>query len=136
MRSIVGDKSEFMTTLSKKLQIKPEMIGGAFGCPDDIEVPFPALTSLKKGELDFVIVFVGNAADVAKYSLKATQAIKEDGILWFCYPKKSGKIKTDIQRDFGWAPIIDLGYEGCRQVAIDETWSALRFREPRFSKKK
>ncbi len=34
----------------------------------------------------------------------------------------------NISRDSGWQPLGDLGYEGVRQVAIDDDWSALRFR--------
>ncbi len=55
--------------------------------------------------------------------------MNDDGILWFAYPKKSSKeYETNLSRDDGWQPLDDLGYEGVRQVAIDEDWSALRFR--------
>ncbi len=98
-------------------------------------MPFPSLANLKRKNLDYVVVFVKDVADISKYAKPATEVLREDGILWFSYPKKTGAIKTDISRDHGWKPVTDLGFEGCRQIAINDTWSSLRFREPRFSKK-
>ena len=58
-----------------------------------------------------------------------------DGILWFCYPKKtSKKYKSDIDRDHGWEPLNDSGLHGIRLVAIDNDWSALRFRNKKYIK--
>ena len=48
--------------------------------------------------------------------------------LWFAYPKKTGAIQTDITRDHGWAPLAAADLLPVTQVAIDATWSALRFR--------
>ncbi|MFC4766766.1 hypothetical protein [Effusibacillus consociatus] len=44
--------------------------------------------------------------------------------------KMSSKIKTDINRDKLWQ-LVDgtAGYRPVSQISIDETWSALRFRE-------
>jgi predicted transport protein len=44
------------------------------------------------------------------------------------YPKTSSGIKTDLTRDVGWKIVEDAGWRGIAQVAIDETWSATRFR--------
>jgi hypothetical protein len=41
---------------------------------------------------------------------------------------------ADIGRDDSWQPLGDLGFEGVRQVAIDEDWSALRFRHVDYIK--
>lgn len=124
-----------MSDLAKKFQIKPAMKGGAFRCPKDVSLPFPSLANLKRKELDYLIVFVKSAADIAKFAEPALSVLREDGILWFSYPKKTGSIPTDISRDLAWKPVTDLGFDGCRQIAIDDTWSSLRFREPRFSRK-
>lgn len=52
-----------------------------------------------------------------------------DAILWFCYPKGTSKrYRCDFNRDTGWGALGAAGWEGVRQVAIDEDWSALRFR--------
>jgi hypothetical protein len=58
-----------------------------------------------------------------------------DAIVWFAYPKgTSKKYKCDFNRDTGWASLGAAGFEGVRMVAIDEDWSALRFRRMEFIK--
>jgi len=55
--------------------------------------------------------------------------------LWFAYPKGSSKrYKCEFNRDNGWAVLGSLGFEGVRMVAIDEDWSALRFRRVEYVK--
>lgn len=124
-----------MNALSDKFQIKPGMRGGAFGCPPDVDLPFPSIPTLAGKGLDYVIVFVRSVAELTRYAETAERILREDGILWFCYPKNTGKITTDITRGRGWEPVLEMGLAGCRQIAVDDTWSALRFREPRFSRK-
>ena len=52
-----------------------------------------------------------------------------DPVLWFAYPKGSSKkYRCDFNHNSGWDALVELGFEGVRQVAIDEDWSALRFR--------
>ncbi|MFD1294975.1 hypothetical protein ACFQ5N_14115 [Lutibacter holmesii] len=51
-------------------------------------------------------------------------------------PKKTSKnYQSEINRDNGWTLLGELGFEGVRQVAIDNDWSALRFRKVEFIKK-
>jgi hypothetical protein len=49
-------------------------------------------------------------------------------VLWICYPQKTSAIASDVNRDIAWAPLAEAGYRPVTQVAIDDTWSALRFR--------
>jgi hypothetical protein len=74
------------------------------------------------------LVFVPDRAAVAKFASLATKAIKPDGLLWFAYPKLTGAIRTDINRDTGWEPVRAVGFAVVAAVSIDATWSALRFR--------
>jgi hypothetical protein len=54
-------------------------------------------------------------------------------IIWIAYPKQSSKkYKCEFNRDTGWEVIGKLGFEPVKQVAIDEDWSALRFRRVEF----
>jgi hypothetical protein len=77
---------------------------------------------------DFVLTFLRSIAEVESWAPEAIRAVHEEGLLWMAYPKQSGKIKTDINRDTGWQTVAALGYEGVSLIAIDETWSAMRFR--------
>lgn len=78
----------------------------------------------------FVLIFVKSCNEIIRITGKLEEFTAPSAILWFAYPKKSSKkYKSDINRDDGWQPIGDLGYEPVRQVAIDDDWSALRFRK-------
>jgi hypothetical protein len=56
-----------------------------------------------------------------------------DAIVWLAYPKKSSKKYTsEFNRDSGWPSMGAAGFEPVRMVAIDEDWSALRFRRAEF----
>ena len=81
----------------------------------------------------FVLFFVKSCAEVSQYAELATSKLDRDGQLWFAYPKKSSKrYQSDLSRDSGWQPLGDLGFESVRQVAIDQDWSALRFRHVEY----
>ncbi len=57
----------------------------------------------------------------------AIEAARQDRLAWVAYPK-AGKLGTDLNRDILAALLTAEGVQPVRQVAIDETWSALRFR--------
>jgi len=60
---------------------------------------------------------------------------KTDGdvVLWFAYLKGTSKRDAgDINRDTGWESLQSAGFETVRLVAIDEDWSALRFRRAAY----
>ena len=61
---------------------------------------------------------------------------KGDAIVWFCYPKQTSKRYTcEFNRDTGWQVLADHRFEPVRQVAFDEDWSALRFRNIDYIKR-
>ena len=84
---------------------------------------------------EFIIIFVKSVAEVEQVAPMTLHNLMADGILWFCYPKKtSKKFSSDIDRHHGWKVLNDSGLFGIRLVAIDENWSALRFRNKKFIK--
>jgi hypothetical protein len=77
---------------------------------------------------DFVQVF-GYQQDELETLLKSVQKTgKYDCLFWACYPKGTGKIKSDIKRETVWKAFELVGLDTVTQIAIDETWSALRGR--------
>jgi hypothetical protein len=87
------------------------------------EAPFSLAFVTKQGELDTI------AGAVAKKA-------KGDAIVWFAYPKgTSKKYKCEFNRDTGWKALGAAGFEPVRMVAIDEDWSAVRFRRVEFIQK-
>jgi len=83
----------------------------------------------------FIIVFVRKEKEVGAVTPVVLHNLTADGILWFCYPKKtSKKIHSDLERDKGWKSLNDAGFYSVRMVSVDDNWSAVRFRNLRFIK--
>lgn len=121
--------------LAAKLQIKPDMSLGIFNAPeensslpDDLPVAITNPGDAARGSLDALLFFVPNRAELEQFAPQVLPLIRYDGLLWLAYPKKTGKIKSDITRDEGWDVVNQEGLRPIRQISIDETWSALRFR--------
>ena len=84
---------------------------------------------------EFMILFVKSVAEVEHLVPIALHNLSVDGVLWFCYPKKtSTKYSSDIDRDHGWKALNDSGFHGIRMVAVDDDWSAMRFRNIKYIK--
>ena len=84
---------------------------------------------------DFIVIFVMSLSEVETFTPIALHNLICDGVLWFCYPKKSSKkYNSDIDRDHGWKTLNDYGFHNVRLVAIDDDWSAIRFRSIKFIK--
>jgi hypothetical protein len=82
----------------------------------------------KQGQYDFVQVFGSERSDLEQLVDKYSASGKYDCLFWICYPKGGGKIKSDIKRNIVWGIAAHVGMQCVSQVAIDETWSALRCR--------
>jgi hypothetical protein len=84
---------------------------------------------------EFIILFVIRVSEVEFLAPIALHNLMANGVLWFCYPKKTSKrFHSDISRDHGWKSLNDSGLHGIRMVAIDADWSALRFRNIKYIK--
>ncbi|ADH98237.1 hypothetical protein [Salisediminibacterium selenitireducens] len=80
-------------------------------------------------QADAMLVFVKKEEDVKAAAEVVNHHLPQDGLLWFSYPKKTSKRYTsEVTRDHGWEALTDIGLRPVRQVAIDDDWSALRWR--------
>jgi hypothetical protein len=86
--------------------------------------------------IDFLLAFVTKLSEIEQLAQTVGKKAKDDAIVWFAYPKgTSKKYKCEFNRDTGWEALGKEGFEPVRQVAIDEDWSALRFRRVEYIKK-
>jgi hypothetical protein len=86
-------------------------------------------------EADFWLIFATRKSEVERLAPGIARRAKGDAVVWFAYPKGTSKRFTcDFNRDTGWASLKSLGFETVRAVAIDEDWTALRFRRKEFVK--
>jgi len=83
----------------------------------------------------FSLAFVTKQKEVDTLGKTIGKKAEGDAVVWFAYPKGSSKkYKSEINRDDGWAVMGKAGFEPVRMVAIDEDWSAIRFRRAEFIK--
>lgn len=94
-------------------------------------------TEIKKcDKIDFVLSFVTKQTEIGSIIEQLSTKLSSDAIIWFSYPKgTSKKHSCDFNRDRGWDSMRKYNFEPVRQVAIDEDWSALRFRNVAHIKK-
>ena len=81
-----------------------------------------------EGIYDFVQVFGYQQDELEKLVQSVGKSGKYDCSFWACYPKGTGKLKSNIKRETVWTAFELIGLQAVSQVAIDETWSALRGR--------
>lgn len=87
------------------------------------------------GDIGFSLAFVTKQREVDSLAQAIAKRAKGDALVWFAYPKGTSKrYKSEINRDTGWQVLGKLGFEPVRMVAIDEDWSASRFRRVEFIK--
>jgi hypothetical protein len=76
-----------------------------------------------------VHLFVASAADLERLGARAVAAVRPGGMLWIAYCKGGAKAGTDLNRDLLHAAVERAyGWTGVSLVAIDESWSGMRFR--------
>lgn len=122
-------------TVAQKLLIKPgssvwfsssEHLDLIEGLPEDV-------TICAKPE-GTAIIFAENESGLRSIVKKHAKALLGCPTVWVVYPKGN---KVDINRDSIWPILYEFGMRPNSQVAVDEVWSALRFRalrpgEPAF----
>jgi hypothetical protein len=121
--------------LASKLLIKPDsrvlLLNAPIGYAKKLE-PLPAgatLTDKRGGTANVVIAFVRDGAELKRLA-PSFGALEEDAVLWVCYPKGGVKAGTDLNRDILHAAMEKHELTGVSLVAVDDTWSAMRFRAP------
>jgi len=117
--AVINAEDSFIVSLNKELK-------------DDITIDKEIDPRYPYG---FILIFVKNVSEVDFFTPIALHNLLADGVIWFCYPKKTSKrYSSEIDRDHGWKTLNDSGLHGIRMVSIDEDWSALRFRNAKFIK--
>jgi len=128
--------------LFKKLNLGIHQEITVFNVPDSFESELKRLKGVKitrdpakPKEVKFGLAFAITQAQLDRASKILAAASEGDAVIWFAYPKGSSKRYTcEFNRDSGWSVIREAGFESVRMVAIDEDWSALRFRRLEYVK--
>ena len=111
--------------VSSKLQLKPGQSVAVLNPPPGVTLP-DVVAAADAADADAVIAFVVRRDDLGS-AAQAVAAARADRLAWIGYPK-GGQLGTDLNRDLLVAALAGQGVQPVRQVSIDGTWSALRFR--------
>ena len=132
-----------MDSIFKKMNFKDSKTVAVIHAPTSFEAHMDAMQGLTTfvrdlataDKTDFILAFCTKQAEVDAVAIEATAQLAGDGLLWFAYPKGTSKrYQCDFNRDTGWAILGEQGFEPVRAVAIDNDWSALRFRRVEYIK--
>lgn len=129
-----------MDAILKKMNFKEGMKIRVWNVPTDLESLVgtwekEGLMAESNEKPTFLLAFAQTEEEVRKFFPQLHAQSPEDEVLWMAYPKgTSKKYKAQINRDSGWKILGEHDYEGVRQIAIDEDWSAMRFRKVKFIK--
>jgi predicted SnoaL-like aldol condensation-catalyzing enzyme len=127
-----GDLS--MNAIVKKLGLKPNMRALVVAAPAGylkLLAPLPAGVELSEtlaGTHQFVQFFASKRSEIEKVAKKVLQSAAPGALVWITYPKKTSGMDSDLSREEVWAAMESTGWRPVTQIAIDEVWSALRFR--------
>jgi hypothetical protein len=117
-----------MTTLSQKFQLKDGQSLELVNAPAGYD-GFLASEEISIAETsDAVLLFVNSLAELEQIVPPAFKSVAADTLVWVAYPKGSSGVKTDVNRDKLWDALKSTGWQPVRQIAVDNVWSALRFR--------
>lgn len=139
----LGKDSPGLSALAKKLRLAPNHHIAVLNSPPGYLAqlaPAPAdlYTALKPSTLyDVVQLFVNNVAELRALGASAIKAVKPDGLFWIAYPKGGAtRGATDLPATPWWTKrdvlgefTGETGYKPVAFVAIDESWTALRFKK-------
>jgi len=131
-----------MSSTFEKLNLKKHQQIIVLNAPESFEHELTALRSVtilrnlhELNEIEFSLAFVTKQREVDTLAKAIVKKAKGDAVVWFAYPKgTSKKYKSEVNRDNGWQVLGSLGFEIVRSVAIDDDWSAARFRRVEFIK--
>jgi hypothetical protein len=117
------------TPLPRKLGIKPHAPvllvdpPDGFALPDDVRVHRRAA----QAAYDVVLVFCPDRAALERRFVPLTARLAAVGGLWVAWPKRASQVRTDLTEDVVRDVGLAAGLVDVKVIAIDETWSGLKF---------
>lgn len=120
------------TELLKKLQVQAGARLWLINVPHELAEELSAGAEVElvreSDAYDGVLAFFDTPAEVPLLVPRVLKEMPPDGLLWVAYRKGPHSRQAGLNRDRGWDALDAAGWRPVRQVAVDEEWSALRFR--------
>jgi hypothetical protein len=86
------------------------------------------VSSRAAGMYPFVQVFATRLSEISRSARRFSKHAAPNALVWISYPKKTSKVAGNLSRDVIREAMSAAGWRSVSIVAIDEVWSALRFR--------
>ena len=120
------------TPLVKKLGIKsgfkiyaknppPNYLALISPLPDDVTI-----LSRLSTDIDLVHFFSISKKELSRNIGDYAARIKQNGMIWISWPKKSSKVSTDLTEDVIREVILPLGLVDVKVCAVTDVWSGLK----------
>jgi predicted SnoaL-like aldol condensation-catalyzing enzyme len=123
-----------MSSIVRKLGMKSGMRALVIGAPRgyvDSLTPLPDRVEVSQNlgsTHEFVQFFATKKSEITKSAKKLLHSAAPGALVWITYPKKTSGVDSDLSREEVWTAMEGTGWRPVAQIAIDEVWSALRFR--------
>jgi hypothetical protein len=115
-------------SVAQKLLIKPDTTVWP-SAPEHLALvgPLPenVRTVERMDEAGTALLFAADAASLRAILTANKDRLAQPSVFWVAYPKAN---RADINRDSLWPILAEYGMRPISQVAVDDVWSALRFR--------
>jgi hypothetical protein len=115
-------------SLAEKLLIKPNTtIWSSHASRLHLLQPLPENVRLvdRLEQATTALVYADDAGALRGILTAHQEQLVRPSVFWVAYPKAN---RTDLNRDSLWPILGEYGMRPIGQVAVDEVWSALRFR--------
>jgi hypothetical protein len=131
-----------MSTVFAKLNLKAQRTIVVLNAPASFDAELETLDGVtvisdakRAKAVEFAIAFATTQDQLDAASKVLMKQAIGDAIVWVAYPKGTSKrYRCEFNRDSGWTVLRAAGFDTVRMVAIDDDWSALRFRRVEFIK--
>jgi len=115
--------------IAERLQVKGDRRLAVVGAPAAVDGKIGAKKARGDiSEAEVVLLFVENRARLDAALPGTLKKAAKDSVLWIAYPKLTSKLAGDLNRDIIHELAPKHGIDAVSQIAIDDDWSALRFK--------
>jgi hypothetical protein len=120
--------------IQKKLRMDKAKSFLVLDIPDSLKALLPhsgvdQAFSPQSGRIyEYILLFSKVQEDLEEKIIQVKKAGKQDCLFWVAYPKLTGSIPSNLKRETVWNAFAMIGLKAVTQIAINETWSALRAR--------
>ena len=122
-------------SVAQKMYIKPKMNGIILNKPEGVSTDLfgfessVQLDAQPDSPLSFIIMFAkSTVAELERNAKQAVNLMGNNTMLWVAYPKKSGSISSELDRDSSVEALDNHGLQGVSQIALNADWSLIRFK--------